>query len=241
VAARGGYGVRPVPDIRAAARLLQATELFGALDEPAVLELAALARPRSFRRGQYVMYEGDPGDTLMVVQTGRLKVMVSSVTGEEIVLSTLGPADVVGELALLDGEPRSASVVAAEATTVLLFGRAVLLDAMRRHGTVLEAVLHALAEMVRRLTEQASDFVFLDLGGRLAKLLLRLAEDRPHGPEGIVIDLGLSQSELAAMVGASRQALNRALHIFAARGLISLDGQRIVLRDPDALRQRAKG
>jgi CRP/FNR family cyclic AMP-dependent transcriptional regulator len=231
--------VRRAVDIRVAARLLQATELFAALDEQALLELAALSRSRSYGRGQYLWYEGDPGDALVVVETGRLKVGVSSAAGEEIVLITLGPADVVGELALLDGAPRSASVVAAEDTTVLLLGRAVLLDAMQRHGTVLEAVLHTLAELVRRLTEQASDFVFLDLGGRLAKLLLRLAEGRPHGPEGIVIELGMSQSELAAMVGASRQALNRALHIFAARGLISLDNHRVVLRDPAALRERA--
>jgi CRP/FNR family cyclic AMP-dependent transcriptional regulator len=231
--------VKRTVDLRAGARLLRSTELFGGLDEQSLLELAALGRTRSYGRGQYVWYEGDQGDTLMIVQTGRLKVVVSSAAGEEIVLITLGTADVVGELALLDGAPRSASVVAVEPTTVLLLGRTVLLDAMQRHASVLDAVLRTLAGLVRRLTEQASDFVFLDLGGRLAKLLLRLAGDRPHGPEGIVIDLGMSQSELAAMVGVSRQALNRALHIFAARGLISVDNHRIVLRDPAALRERA--
>jgi CRP/FNR family cyclic AMP-dependent transcriptional regulator len=231
--------VKRTVDLRAAARLLRSTELFGGLDEQSLLELAALGRARSYGRGQYVWYEGDQGDTLMIVQTGRLKVVVSSAAGEEIVLITLGTADVVGELALLDGAPRSASVVAAEPTTVLLLSRSVLLDAMQRHASVLDAVLRTLSGLVRRLTEQASDFVFLDLGGRLAKLLLRLAGDRPHGPEGIVIDLGMSQSELAAMVGVSRQALNRALHIFAARGLISVDNHRIVLRDPAALRERA--
>jgi CRP/FNR family cyclic AMP-dependent transcriptional regulator len=231
--------VKRTVDLRAAARLLRSTELFGGLDEQSLLELAALGRTRSYGRGQYVWYEGDQGDTLMIVQTGRLKVVVSSAAGEEIVLITLGTADVIGELALLDGAPRSASVVAAEPTTVLLLSRSVLLDAMQRHASVLDAVLRTLSGLVRRLTEQASDFVFLDLGGRLAKLLLRLAGDRPHGPEGIVIDLGMSQSELAAMVGVSRQALNRALHIFAARGLISVDNHRIVLRDPAALRERA--
>jgi CRP/FNR family cyclic AMP-dependent transcriptional regulator len=117
--------------------------------------------------------------------------------------------------------------------------RASVLDAMARHPVVLDAMLRALGGLVRRLTEQAGDLVFLDLGGRLAKVLLRLAEGRSPTAEGIVLDTGLSQSDLAAMVGASRPAVNRVLHILATRGLIRVDGQVIVVRDVAELRRRA--
>ena len=154
-------------------------------------------------------------------------------------LVALGIGEVLGQIALLDGAERSASVVAVEPTTGLLLTRATVLDVMLRHPAVLDAMMRSLGKLVRRLTEQAGDFIFLDLGGRLAKLLLRLAGERSESAEGIVLDLGLSQSDLAAMVGASRPAVNRVLHSFAARGLISVNGQVIVLRDVGALRRRA--
>ena len=154
-------------------------------------------------------------------------------------LVALGGCEVLGEIALLDGSPRSASVVAVEPTTGLLLTRATVLDVMARHPVVLDAMLHALGRLVRRLTEQAGDLVFLDLGGRLAKLLLRLAEGRSPTAEGIVLDTRLSQSELAAMVGASRPAVNRVLHMFATRGLITVDGRVIVVCDVEELRRRA--
>ena len=174
-----------------------------------------------------------------MVCDGLVKVVFTSDTGEETVLVTLGACEVVGQIALLDGEDRSASVVAVEPTTGLLLTRATVLDVMVRHPVVLDAMLRSLGRLVRRLTEQAGDFAFLDLGGRLAKVLLRLAGDETEAVDGIVLDTGLSQSDLAAMVGASRPAVNRVLHSFAARGLISVNGQVIVLRDVGALRRRA--
>jgi CRP/FNR family cyclic AMP-dependent transcriptional regulator len=173
------------------------------------------------------------------VVDGLVKVVIGSEAGEEAVLVTLGRCAVLGEIAMLDGAARSASVVAVEPTTALLLTRATVLDVMARHRVVLDAMLGNLGKLVRRLTEQAGDLVFLDLGGRLAKLLLRLAEDRARTADGVMLDIGLSQSDLAAMVGATRPAVNRVLHVFAARGLINVDGQVIVLRDLDGLRRRA--
>jgi CRP/FNR family cyclic AMP-dependent transcriptional regulator len=175
---------------------------------------------------------------LVVVAEGLVKVLLSSVHGDEVVLVTAGPAETLGELAVLDGAPRSAAVVAVEPTSVLLLTRPTVLGLMGAHPPVLEAVLGSLGGIVRRLTEQTGDLVFLDLGGRLAKLLLRLAEDAA-APGGAVLDLGLSQSDLAAMVGATRPAVNRALQLLASRGLISVDGRVIVVRDADGLRRRA--
>jgi CRP/FNR family cyclic AMP-dependent transcriptional regulator len=164
---------------------------------------------------------------------------VQSERGDEIVLVTLGPGETTGELALLDGAPRSASVVAAEATTVLMLTRAAVLELLAENPHVLDAVLRNLGQIVRRLTDQVADLIFLDLTGRLAKLLLRLGEDQARPDGTIVLDLGITQSELAAMVGASRPAVNRVLQRMAVRGLISVDGQVIVLRDLGGLRGRA--
>ena len=220
--------------------VLRRTELFGSLADDELQRLAEGARTRTFRRGQYLWYQGDPGDTLLVVCDGRLKVVFGiESTGDEAVLHSVGSCEVLGELALLDGAPRSASVVALEQTTALILSRAVVLDAMARHPAVLEAMLRAVGRLVRRLTEQNGDLVFLDLGGRLAKLLLRLAEGRTPGNDGIVLDTHLSQSELAAMIGATRPAVNRVLHLFAARGLIRVEGQVIVLQDLPGLQRRA--
>jgi CRP-like cAMP-binding protein len=165
--------------------------------------------------------------------------VLSSAQGGEVVLTTLGPGAMFGELAVLDGSPRSASVVAAEPTTVLLLSRATVLEMLNRYPSVLDALLRSLGNLIRRLTEQAGDFVFLDLAGRVAKLLLHLAE--AHGAGSTVLDLGLSQSDLAAMVGATRPAVNRALQNLAARGVIEVDGQRIVLVNLAELRRRASG
>jgi CRP/FNR family cyclic AMP-dependent transcriptional regulator len=226
-------------DPRPAVEALRRTELFGRLDDEALAQLAAACRWRTYRRGQYVWYQGDPGDALLVIGEGRVKVVFGSEGGEEAVLVTARDGEVLGEIALLDGGGRSASVVAVEPTTGLLLTRATVLEALGRHPVVLEAMLRTVGGLVRRLTEQAGDLVFLDLGGRVAKLLLRLAGDRADTADDVVLDTGLSQSDLAAMVGATRPAVNRVLRLFAARGLISVDGQVIVLRDVAGLQKRA--
>jgi CRP/FNR family cyclic AMP-dependent transcriptional regulator len=226
-------------ELESTVEVLRGTEIFRVLDDDALTRLAAAGRRRTYGKGQYIFFQGDSGDTLLVVCGGLVKVVFMSAAGEETVLVTLGDREVVGQIALLDGAERSASVVAVEPTTGLLLTRATVLDAMVRHPAVLDAMLRSLGQLVRRLTEQAGDFAFLDLGGRLAKVLLRLAGDRSEAPDGIVLDSGLSQSDLAAMVGASRPAVNRALHSFAARGFITVSGQVIVLRDVAGLRRRA--
>ena len=222
-----------------AVEVLRRTELFASLSDDDLHRLAGTGRTRTYRKGQYLWYQGDPGDTLLVVCDGRLKIVLGSETGDEAVLHSVGGCEVLGELAVLDGAPRSASVVALERTTALVLPRASVFDAMARHPAVLDAMLRALGRLVRRLTEQNGDLVFLDLGGRLAKLLLRLAEGRAPAEDGVVLDTHLNQSELAAMIGATRPAVNRVLHLFADRGLITVDGQVIVLKDLPGLRRRA--
>jgi CRP-like cAMP-binding protein len=222
-----------------AAEVLGATRVFRALDRPSLLSLAAASRQRTYHRGQYLWYQGDPGDHLVVISTGLVKVVLTSESGNEVLFVTLGRHETVGELAILDGSPRSASVVAVEPTTVVMLPRASVLEVMASHPAVLDAVLRSLGQLVRRLTEQTGGLVFLDLAGRVAKVLLQLAQRHARDDQHAVLDVGLSQSDIAAMVGATRPAVNRILQLFASRGLISVDGRVIVLRDPSGLRRRA--
>jgi CRP/FNR family transcriptional regulator, cyclic AMP receptor protein len=219
--------------------ILRSAAIFAELPDDVLARLAAHCFSRTYRRNQYLWYQGDDGARLVVVASGLVKVVLSSAQGGEVVLTTLGPGGMFGELAVLDGSPRSASVVAAEPTTVVLLSRATVLELLNRYPSVLDALLRSLGNLIRRLTEQAGDFVFLDLPGRVAKLLLHLAE--AHGAGSTVLDLGLSQSDLAAMVGATRPAVNRVLQNLASRGVITVDGQRIVLLDLAELRRRASG
>lgn len=220
--------------------LLGQTNLFGGLERDLLDSLAATCRQRVYRRDQFLWYQGDPGDRLVVVASGLVKVVVHSEAGDQVVLAALGPPEVLGELALIDEGPRSASVVAAEETTVLMIQRAMLLDLMRHHHFLLEAMLRSIGALLRRLTEQTADLVFLDLGGRIAKLLLRLSDEHGRWDNGtIVLDLRLSQTDLAQMVGASRPAVNRILQSLASRGIITIDGHLIAVHDPTTLKRRA--
>ena len=224
----------------AAVELLRRTRLFAGLDQPTLRALAERSVERSFPRHGRLFFQGDPGDGLFVVASGLVKVVVTSEDGEEMVLVTLGPGEALGELAVVDGGPRSAAAEALEPTSALLITRPVVLELAARDPALTEALLQALGGLLRRLTEQASDLVFLDLPGRMAKLLAGLAAERGTATaEGIELDAILTQTDLAGMVGASRQSVNQILQGFARRGYLQVRGRRIVIHRLDLVRRRA--
>jgi CRP/FNR family cyclic AMP-dependent transcriptional regulator len=226
-----------------AAELLSQTGIFGELDDQALRYLAEHSHVRSFKKASLIFQRGDQGDAVYVVVDGLVKIFVSSDDGSEVVLTTLRPPDVLGELAVIDGRPRSASAEAVKPTTLLALDRTTLLELLAKHPLLAEGLLKSLGGLIRRLTEQATDLVFLDVGGRLAKLLLGLADsDGIPGGDGIVLDLTklkMTQTDLAGMVGTSRQAAVQVLQAFDERGYIERRGREIVLKDLDALRRRA--
>jgi CRP/FNR family transcriptional regulator, cyclic AMP receptor protein len=171
--------------IEASVELLRRSRLFAGLSEPMLRALADRAIERSFPRHGRLFYQGDPGTALFVVASGLVKVLVTSEDGEEMVLVTLGPGEALGELSIVDGGPRSASAEALEPTVVLMITRQVLLELAARDRALIEVLLQVLGGLLQRLTEQASDLVFLDLPGRTAKLLAGLmpsaAWRRPKG------------------------------------------------------------
>ncbi len=218
-----------------AAKLLAETELFAGIDPAAAAELAQRTVRRTFRRGQPLFHQGDPGDALYVLVDGCVAVVMTSEAGVRMELNTMCPPGVIGEIALLDGGVRSASAEAVEETTTLVLSRAAFLETMREHPPLVDELLRSLGRLVRRLSEQASDFVFLDLPGRVAKVLLRLADD------SVPAEVAVTQMRLAEMVGGTRQSVNEILHGFAARGMIEIQGRGgILICDDEQLRRRAR-
>jgi CRP/FNR family transcriptional regulator, cyclic AMP receptor protein len=222
-----------------AAAYLKETRLFRDLEPAALARLADRAIERTYKKGQLIFYQGDPAEALFVVIEGRVKVVVVNENGDEMVLVTLQPVDVFGEVALIDGEPRSASAETLEPTRVLVLTRATFLETLRESPAMTESLLRSLGAVLRRLTEQTADLVFLDLHGRVAKLLLGLAEKAQTTEEGAELDLHLTQSDLASMVGGSRQSVNQILKSFERRGYVVLEGRKLILKAPELLRKRA--
>lgn len=201
--------------------------------------LAARARARQYRAGTTIFHRDDPGSTLHVINSGLVKLVLTSPEGREVTVGILDAGDFFGELALLDGGPRSASAVALEAVETLTLDREPFVAILERHPQVATALLGVLGDRLRRTDELIQDVLFLDLPGRLAKQLLALADERGvETAEGIRIDLRLSQSELAAIIGATRESVNRCLNAYADRGILHLDRDTITLRTPDVLRAR---
>jgi len=223
-----------------AANLLAETRLFAGLDADTLRGLGEASMMRRSRRGQVIFAQGDPGDRLFVVAVGRVKVMVGSAEGDEMVLVTLGPPETFGELALVDGGERSATVEATEATELLVLTRSAFFDLLHKRPPLVDVLLGRLGALIRRLTDQMSDLVFLDLNGRVAKLLLGLAAERGEvGAESPLIDLPFTQTEIAHMVGGSRQSVNQILRSFEAAGFIEMGGHTVRLLRAEALRRRA--
>ncbi|HEY7970105.1 MAG TPA: Crp/Fnr family transcriptional regulator, partial [Candidatus Limnocylindrales bacterium] len=183
-------------------------------------------------------HQGDPGDALFVVSTGSVKVVLPSDEGAEpAIVAILGPGEFFGELAILDGAPHSATIVAVEATETLVLHRDQFLSLIDTDPGIRRTLLASLATEIRRLTGHVEDLHFLDLPGRLASRIVRLAETSgATGPDGATaIPWPYTQSELAGMIGGSRQSVNRLLADLADQGLVRLERDQLVVVDRERL------
>jgi len=216
------------------ARILRATDLFGSVPAEDLDAVAAASRVRVFRRGQIVCTAGDRGDTVIVVLSGRLKVVVRSADGSQLTLTVVQPGGVFGELAAVDGGPRSADAETLEECQLLLIPQELVRDICARVPAAALAIAQSLAAILRRLTEGASDLVFLDLPRRVAKVLL----SQPRDDDG-TIRLKMSQEELAHQAAGTRQSVNAALRGFERRGWIEVRDRVVSVKQPTALAQFA--
>jgi len=222
-------------------RLLSHVSLFSLLDEADLDELLKLSTTRRLGEGEILFRKGDPGRQLYGVLEGRLKIYSSGADGREVVFGLSDPGDVTGEIALLDSEPRSATVVALEPTELLMLDRRDFLPFLQRHPSVAIRLAEILAERLRRLSELAEDSVLLALRARLAKKLVALA--RSYGREtgeGTRIELKLSQQALGDMVGTSRESINKQLRAWTQQGLVKSQRGFITLCGPSELESLAR-
>jgi CRP/FNR family cyclic AMP-dependent transcriptional regulator len=207
--------------------------LFAALDDEAAAALRATMARSEILRGQVLFHEGDPGDRLYVIVDGKVKLGRASGDGRENLLAVLGPGEMFGELSLFDPGPRNATATAIADTSLITW--------LTGRPDVARQLLRALARRLRRTNENLADLVFSDVPGRVAKALLDLSErfGRPTD-DGLRVAHDLTQEELAQLVGASRETVNKALADFASRGWLRLEARAVVLIDVERMRRRAR-
>jgi CRP-like cAMP-binding protein len=217
---------------------LKQVPLFAGLTDTEVEALATDFIPHRFRQAEAIFHQGDPGQMLYLIQSGQVRIYVLGEEGQETSVILHGPTDIFGELALIDGLPRSASAVAMEDTIMLTLSRDRFREHMRRTPQLALNFMKALSVRVRYSTQQVGSLTFLDVPGRLARKLLELAQ--VYGvaePEGVRLNTTLTQSDLASLIGTTRESLNKALGALRRKGLVRTPHNSIIIVDPDALRE----
>jgi CRP/FNR family transcriptional regulator, cyclic AMP receptor protein len=215
--------------------------LFAALDDDSAAALMATMAQVELSRGQVLFREGDPGDRLYVIAEGKIKLGRTSGDGRENLLAILGPGEMFGELSLFDPGPRNATATAVADTHLIGLGNEDLTTWLTGRPDVARHLLRALARRLRRTNDYLADLVFSDVPGRVAKALLDLSErfGQPTD-DGLRVAHDLTQEELAQLVGASRETVNKALADFASRSWLRLEARAVVLLDIERLRRRAR-
>src|SRR2546426_4179318 len=218
---------------------LKQVPLFADLADEDLRELIAVAKRRIFRNGEVIFHREDPGQVLYVIKEGKVKISLISPEGQEISLVVFGKGECFGEFAILDGLPRSADAVALERVECYTLQRSDFHNAIMKNPKIAIQVLEVLSRRLRKTDDKVEDLVVLDVYGRVAKKLLDLAHE--HGVEvenGTRIDMRLTQQDLASMVGASRESVNKVLGYFTDKGYISADKHKITLHRINELKQR---
>jgi CRP/FNR family cyclic AMP-dependent transcriptional regulator len=222
--------------------LLSKHYLFGTLRLEQIEEIVALAKEKTFGRSTRIFDKGDPGSSMMVVLRGRVRICSFGIDGQELVFNIMERGDVFGELTLMDGRDRSASAVAMDDSALLVLERADFLPFLERSPQVAIRLVEVLCGHVRRISDSVEGLAFLQLPGRLARLLLRLAQSHGKRSEsGVQIELRLSQSDLGALVAGSRESVNRLLRLWQDQGLLTVQGRRITIRDTALMAEYAAG
>jgi CRP/FNR family transcriptional regulator, cyclic AMP receptor protein len=221
--------------------MLRRAPLFEALDDEGTTALRAGVTEVALGRGERLFDEGDAGDALYVVLDGKVKLTRTSADGRENLISLIGPGEMFGELSLFDPRPRTMSASAVTDVRLAALAHDDLRSWLNGRPDVAMHLLAALARRLRRTNEVMSDLVFTDVPGRVAKALLDLAARfGTRQEDGLQVNHDLTQEELAQLVGASRETVNKALADFVARGWIQLHPKSVLLIDPERMRRRAR-
>ncbi|GAA2770332.1 Crp/Fnr family transcriptional regulator [Mycolicibacterium pallens] len=219
---------------------LAGAALFRGVDPRDVAELCDSLDRRYFNTGDFIFEQGEPGDLLYIIVTGKVKIGSSAEDGRENLFHILGPSDMFGELAMLDPGPRISSARALTDVAVVTMDRELLREWIAPRPEVAEQLMRVLARRLRRMTTSRTDLVFTDAPGRVAKLLLRLAQRFGVQRDGsVLVNHDLTQDEIAQLVGSSRETVNKVLSDFTNRGWIELRCKGLLISDTERLARRA--
>ena len=218
------------------ADFLASVPLFRGLDQEELAKFGELVRERSYPKGSVILFQDDPGDSLYILRTGRVKVVLIGEDGREVILGVLESGSHFGELALIDDQPRSAHVIAMEDAQLLILRREDFRRRVDASPSVAWALLCELSRRLRRADEKIGGLVLLDVPGRIARLLLDLSEES-GGP---FIEKALTHQTIAQMIGASRETVSRSMKEFQDAGLIRVERRRISVADRALLEKRAQ-
>ena len=221
--------------------VLSRAGLFHGVADEAREALAATLTYADYSRGDTVFAEGEQGDTLYIVLSGKVKVGRHAADGRENMLSVMGPSDMFGELSVFDPGPRMATATVLTDARLASLDQASLRPWIRDRPEIAEQLLRVLARRLRRTNDALADLIFTDVPGRVAKALLNLAERfGTQEADGVRVHHDLTQEELAQLVGASRETVNKALADFAGRGWMRVDSRAVTILDADRLERRAR-
>jgi CRP-like cAMP-binding protein len=215
--------------------------LFQGVAQEAAEALASALTYSDYSRGEHVFTEGEQGDTLFIVLAGKVKIGRRAADGRENMLSVMGPSDMFGELSLFDPGPRTATATVVTEARLASLAHTSLRPWIKDRPEIAEQLLRVLARRLRRTNDALADLIFTDVPGRVAKALLELAQrfGTPEG-DGVRVHHDLTQEELAQLVGASRETVNKALADFSSRGWMRVDSRAVTLLDRERLARRAR-
>ena len=221
--------------------ILSRAGIFQGVDPVAVQNLIEQMETVRFPRGTTIFEEGEPGDRLYIITSGKIKLARHAPDGRENLLTVMGPSDMFGELSIFDPGPRTSSAVCVTEVTAATMNSEMLKQWVADHPAIAQQLLRVLARRLRRTNANLADLIFTDVPGRVAKTLLQLA-NRFGMQEGgaLRVNHDLTQEEIAQLVGASRETVNKALATFAHRGWIRLEGTSVLIVDTEHLARRAR-
>ncbi|HEY6424455.1 MAG TPA: Crp/Fnr family transcriptional regulator [Pseudonocardiaceae bacterium] len=215
--------------------------IFQGVDPAAVAALTTTLAPVDFPRAHVIFAEGEPGDRLYIVQSGKVKIGRKSADGRENLLWVAGPSDMFGELSIFDPGPRTSTATTVTELRAVSMDRAALRDWIHQRPEIAEQLLRVIARRLRRTNNMLADLIFTDVPGRVAKALLQLAQRFGTQEGGMLrVTHDLTQEEIAQLVGASRETVNKALADFAHRGWMRLEGKSVLILEPERLARRAR-
>ena len=221
--------------------ILSRAGIFQGVDPVAVQNLIEQMETVRFPRGTTIFDEGEPGDRLYIITSGKIKLARHAPDGRENLLTVMGPSDMFGELSIFDPGPRTSSAVCVTEVTAATMNSEMLKQWVADHPSIAQQLLRVLARRLRRTNANLADLIFTDVPGRVAKTLLQLA-NRFGVQEGgaLRVNHDLTQEEIAQLVGASRETVNKALAEFALRGWLRIEAKAVVLLDVERMRRRAR-